>query len=350
MTKKIKVWILWTWAVAYRWYLRWLCWKNETYEVSVLCDKREDVVKNAAHDFWVKNFCTHIYDLIKYDLDIIVVLTRHEDHYENIKYILNHWIHVYSEKPFSSCYKEWEELLLLAKDKWLQLWSAPQIMLSSRNKKLKELISEGFLWKITLIKASCSNMWPAGRKDTNYDPEWFYNSWGSLKSLWIYTLSILIWIFWMPKKIVSYMWISLPERKVLYWPFKWKEFRVTAYDNVISQFDFWGWTYAFFDGSYSVPHQSQNEFEIHGEKGSLFISWFWWIESIKHKDIDGFESFIWPDDDCHIKWNLSLWVEETISAIIENRENKTHWEFALNVIRVMDLMEKSSQENIVVLL
>ena len=147
----------------------------------------------------------------------------------------------------------------------------------------------------------------------------------------------------MPKKISSFMWVVLPEREVKYWPFAWKQFKVKAYDNVTALFDFWDSTHAVFDWSYSMANQSKNELEIHWEKWSLYVSWFWWPESVIYKDLEWKEFQVWPNDDCHLKWNLSWWIEDTINAIIEKREPKANSEFALNVIKVMDLMEESSK-------
>lgn len=304
-----------------------------------------DIVQKACADFGIKDYCINLDDMFWYDLDLIVVLTRHEDHFSNIQSILNKWINVYSEKPFAENFEQWNELISLASSKWLTLWSAPQVMLSRRNQKLKNLLSDWILWPITLIKASCSNLWPAWRKDTDYDPEWFYNSWWSLKSLGIYTLSILVWLFGMPKRVSSFMWIALPEREVLYWPFSWKKFRVTAYDNVIAQFDYWNGMYVIFDAAYVVPHQSKNEFEISWEKWSLYISGFGWPNSIIFRNLEWKEMPIGPEDNSHEKWNLSWGVEETINAIIEKRESLTNSQFALKTIRLMDIMESSSKTN-----
>jgi predicted dehydrogenase len=345
---KLSVWILWTWAVAHRWYLKWLCWDKEYYNIDILCDLREEIVKKTAEEFWVKKYCTSIEELLEENLDLVVVLTRHEDHFNHIKSILEKWINVYSEKPFAENFEDGLELCSLAKSKSLVFASAPQVMFSSRNQTVKKLIENRVIGKVSYIRASWSNMWPAWRKDTNYDPEWFYNNWGSLKSLWIYTLSALIWIMWQPLRISSLMGTVFQEREVKYGPVAWKKFSVTAYDNVTALIDFWDSCFATFDGSYSVANPSQNEFEIHWELWSLYVSGFGWKESIIFKNLDGKTTSLWPEDDCHINWNLSWWVEDSIMAIIEKRTPLASSDFALQIIKMMEKMEESSKNNTIV--
>jgi len=51
-----------------------------------------------------------------------------------------------------------------------------------------------------------------------------------------------------------------------------------------------------------------------------------------------------PNDDCHIKWNLSWAVEDTIKALLKKRKPKANPEFALMVIEVIDAIQKSSKK------
>lgn len=340
----MKVGILGCGAVAYRWYLKGLCKKNPRYEVVVVCDIRAEAAKKAADDFAIPAHCSQKEEMLAYDLDLVVVLTRHQDHYEHITFFLNKGIHVYSEKPFVTTPQEGRRIMRLAQKNGLTVGSAPQVMLSTRNQRVNSLIQDGLIGKVTFLRVTSSNLGPAGRADTNYDPTWFYNEGGSLWSLGIYGLSAVIYMVGMPKVVSSFQGIAIPEREVLFGPVKGKRFAVTAPDNVAALFDFGAGAFGLYDGSYSVATPPKYEFEIHGTKGSLLVGGFGGPESVVYVDLQKKEQRVGPNDTCHITWNLSMGVEETIYAIQENREPKTSIRFAYSVMRVIEAMSISNNE------
>ena len=343
MTKsKLKIGIVGCGAVAYRWYLKGLSNKNNSYSLEVVCDIDAKKAEKAAKDFNIANWRTDFKSLLNFNLDLVVILTRHDAHYKHIKFFLDNSVNVYSEKPFAADTQQGKKLLALAKAKKMVMGSAPQVMLSSRNIKTKQLIDAGKIGKITLVRASCSNLGPAGRADTNYDPEWFYQEGGSLSSLGIYGLSALTWLMGEPKVISCFEGISYPKRKVLFGPAKGKKFTVTAPDNVVAMFDYGNGTYALFDGSYSVATPPAYDFEIHGTKGSLLVGGFGGKESIVLKLIGKDPVLVGPEDDCHINWNLAWGVEDMVLAIREKRDPKASARFALKVINLMELMALSA--------
>ncbi len=348
--KQLKVAILGCGAVADRWYLKGLILSPEStrYKVVAVCDIDEQKARQVVQDFGVPNFCTDYKDLLKYKPDLVVVLTRHNDHYEHNKYFLSNGINVYSEKPFAESVEQGIELVGLAKSNSLVFGSAPQVMLSSRNQKIKEIIKIGRIGKISLVRASCSNLGPAGRPDTDYDPEWFYQQGGSLSSLGIYGLSALIWLMGTPQRITCYEGIANPVRKVMYGPVAGKNINVTAPDNVVAMLDYGSASYVLFDGSYSVPTPPKYDFEIHGSEGSLLVGGFGGKDSIV-LCVPGQEpEMVGPDDDCHVRWNLSWGVEDTINAIIDKRTPGVSAEFALEVLKVVEKMQESSQSGKVI--
>lgn len=350
MRKKLKVGILGCGAVAYRWYLSGLCHLNDFFELGAVCDINEIRAKQAATDFQVPFWTADMLKMLKSGIDVVVVLTRHSDHFKHVKFFLQNKVHVYSEKPITDSVLAARELIILAKKNNLKLGSAPQIMFSSRNRVVKEIIMEGRIGRITFIRASCSNLGPAGRKDTTYDPEWFYQAGGSLRSLGIYGLSALIWILGIPKKVFGFQGIAISEREVSYGPCAGKKFKVTAPDNVATLLDYGNGTVALFDGSYAVANPPQYDFEIHGTKGSLLVGGFGGKGSIIFKDLHGLGVEVGPDDDCHLKWNLSWGVEDLVMAVHEKREPRASADFAVSVLNVIEAIENSAKSGTAVYL
>ncbi|MBI2670366.1 Gfo/Idh/MocA family oxidoreductase [Candidatus Woesearchaeota archaeon] len=346
MGNSLKVGILGCGAVAKKWYLPGLSNKNAFYKIDAVADLNIKRAKNSAKRFNIPNYYKSLKGLMKHKpkLDLIVVLTRHQDHYIHIKSALKNGFHVYSEKPFAENPKKGIELIKLARSKKLYFGAAPQSFLATRFQKLKDLIEKGRIGKITLARISGSNMGPAYRKGVDYDPRWFYNEGGSLDSLGIYNLTATIFLFGMPKRVSGFSGIVMPKRVVMYGPMKGEYFKVTAPDNEVAILDFGEGIFALFDGSYSVYNPPKFDFEIHGTNGSLFSGGFGGKESIILIK-NGQEHFVGPEDDCHFKWTLAWGVEETIKAIIQKKKNKLDAKIALDTIIIIDAIRKSSLTN-----
>ncbi len=341
--KKLKIGILGCGGVAYRWYLSGLSGSKPNYELAAVADIDLEKAKSAAKQFNVPYFYNTLEKIKTHEgMDLIVVLTRHKDHFEHIQSILNSGINVYSEKPFAETFAEGKKLVKLATKKNLYFGSAPQVMLSTRNQKIKELIDSGKIGKFVFGRVSCSNMGPADRKGIDFDPEWFYQDGGSMKSLGIYNLAAITYILGMPKFVSGFSGIAIPNREVMYGPYTGKKFAVNAPDNQVAMFDYGDGAYVLYDGSYSVMTPPKYEFELHGTKGSIFAGGFGGKESVVLKEREKEEVMIGPEDDCHIRWTLAWGVEETINAIMEKRVTRTNANFALDVIYLMESIEKSN--------
>lgn len=329
-------------AVAYRWYFDGIM-KSENCTLAALVDNNSTALMEAGKYFGKSNNLFADYRQLFTDdiCDIVLVLTPHKSHYEIVKDCLEHKLHVYSEKPFAENYLQAIELIKIAKENDVTLCSAPQVMLSSRNKKVKELINDGVIGDVTLVHASGSNMGPADRKGVTYDPTWFYQDGGSLSSLGIYTLALVQYIWGIPRSIVGYSTISLPERIVQHGPFAGKKVCVTAPDNEVSILDYGQW-FVLFDGSYSVKKPEKWELIIHGSQGKLLVGGFGGKESIQLVTDHG-EQEIGPEDDCHLHWNLFWGVDEQAKAILSNTVSETDASFAAETIRLIEAIRKNGK-------
>ena len=78
--KKIKIGILGCGAVAHRWYLKGLADKNDLYTLESVCDIDAARAKFAADQYKIAGYFSKPEDFLKSGLDLIVVLTRHNDH------------------------------------------------------------------------------------------------------------------------------------------------------------------------------------------------------------------------------------------------------------------------------
>jgi predicted dehydrogenase/RimJ/RimL family protein N-acetyltransferase len=347
-SKKIKIGIIGCGGVAERWYLPGLCGSKNNYEVVGLADIDAHNLQKASQNWQVPKTYSSIQELISSDeIELAVVLTRHADHYAQVKTLLEAGIHVYVEKPMARNATEALELINLARKKEKVLGTAPQVMLSSRNQKLKGLLQQDILGKISLIRATQSNAGPADRAGFTGNPIWFYQDGGALKSLGIYTLTTLIWLFGLPNRLSAFSGIAFKNRTVKEGPFVGTPFEVTAPDNYTVMLDYGDSTFAMFDTSYSVLHPSKFEFEIYGEKGSLFVGGFGGPNSIFWQKRGEEPIPIGPEDDVHLRWNLSWGVEETVKAILTRSNPIVDPQLSLKVLHLIDAIETANLTNTV---
>ncbi len=344
--KEFGIGILGCGGVAHRWYLKGLAGQKEHYRLVAVCDHIPERAVQAAKTYDVPESYGSLEAMLDDPaVDLVVILTRHEDHVQHITKALDAGKHVYSEKPFASTTIEAKRLMALAKKKGLVLGCAPQVMLSSRNKRVKEILAKKELGKVLFIRGSNSNMGPHDRKGIDFDPTWFYEDGGSMSSLGIYGLATLLWWFGQPQRIAGFSGIAYPKREVKHGPFRGKHFTVHAPDNETLMLDFGAGVFALFDGSYTVLTPPKYEFEIHGTEASLFVGGFGGPESVILHRREEIPQAVGPDDDCHLRWNLSWGVESTIAAVKADKEPATSAELAYRTIEVMEAMKISSQEN-----
>lgn len=346
-SSKLKIVVIGCGAVAYRWYFKGIMESSECEIVAVVDTDEEKLARAMAYcsiNYGFNNCESFFAASIK--ADIALVLTPHHSHYEIVKLCLLKGLHVYSEKPLAETYKAAKELMDLAKNNRLTLCAAPQVMLSSRNQMFKQLVSKKSVGEVVMVRASGSNMGPADRPGIDYDPTWFYQDGGSLASLGIYTLATILFVWGLPKRVTGFSGISIRDRTVKYGPYFGKKFTVWAPDNAVALLDY-GNMYVLFDGSYCVKYPTPYEFVVHGTEGSLYVGGFGGRNSVI-LETNGERYEVGPDDDCHIRWNLSMGVDEMAIAIREKRVPKASATFASRTIQIMECIMVANQTNTIV--
>ena len=97
-------------------------------EIIAVCDLFAQKAKEAAKEYQIpKVYGTMEEMLADEEIEIILNLTRPNEHYKTTKAALLAGKHVYSEKPLAAVYEEGAELAALAREKGLLLGGAPDI-------------------------------------------------------------------------------------------------------------------------------------------------------------------------------------------------------------------------------
>ena len=116
---------------------------------------------------------TNDYATLIDNVDAVYVISRLENHYNQIKLALEKGKHVLCESPMTSSLKEWEELSDLAQDKGLVLMDAIRTAFSMAYYRMLLLIKSGRIGDVVSVDASCSSL-----REANSDTVGSLCAWG----------------------------------------------------------------------------------------------------------------------------------------------------------------------------
>lgn len=101
---------------------------------------------------------TDQYETLISQVDAVYIISNLEKHYEQIKYALNHDVHVLCESPLTKSTKEWNELMALAKTKQLVIMDAIRTAYSTAYYRMLLLVKSGRIGDVLSVDASCSSL------------------------------------------------------------------------------------------------------------------------------------------------------------------------------------------------
>jgi len=121
---------------------------QKNVEKVVACDQRVerlDFIKTKSPSVFVTG---SFEDLLKSDIDAVVVATPVDSHYILSKQALEAGKHIWVEKPFTSTSQQGEDLLELAEKKNLKIFIDHTFIYTGAVRKMKEIVTKGELGKI----------------------------------------------------------------------------------------------------------------------------------------------------------------------------------------------------------
>lgn len=117
------------------------------------------------------------YDELLDNVDAVYLISRPQDHYEQIKKALMRGKHVLCESPIAASVSEWKELMALAKQKGLILMDAIRTAYSTAYYRMLLLVKSGRIGKVVSVDASCSSL-----RDNELTGAELANVWNSICS------------------------------------------------------------------------------------------------------------------------------------------------------------------------
>lgn len=101
---------------------------------------------------------TSDYSVLIDKVDAVYIISKLEDHYNQIKFALENGKHVLCESPLTKTLVEWDELSHLAKSKGLVLMDAIRTAFSMAYYRMLLLIKSGRIGDVVSVDASCSSL------------------------------------------------------------------------------------------------------------------------------------------------------------------------------------------------
>ena len=333
-------------------YLENMIHKYSNIHVSAICANHLERAQIKAEKYVIKA-CTLDEMLQDKDIDLCVVLTPVDKHYEIIRKVLLAGKHAYTEKTISQTTTQAKELLKIATEKNLYLGSAPDTFLGAAVQTAKKAIEDNLIGEIYSFSISIN------RKNdllTALYPFLCMPGAGVLRDYQVYYLTALLYLLGPVRRTCAFVKAPVLSRedkipgtrdygKTVETPNESVVSAVLELENGIV-------------GTIQQNHETIKtdlaEFNIYGRNGILKLSnanYFGGevrllkdVPDLKEDvDIPPIETILEPVND--FSGNArGIGVSEMVSAYLEGRTIKASKELAYHVLEVLESMEKSSKD------
>ncbi len=246
-------------------------------DVVVACDliaaKHGDVSKHYGE----VPFTTRYQDVLsRADIDLVLVLTNMQSHYEITRAALQAGKHVLVEKPMAPNLKEAAELVALSKTSPGILHPAPHIILSQTYQTMWKRLHRGDIGRVLTARALYGWAGP-------WWGQWFYQQGGgALFDLGVYNIASLTGLLGPVKRVTAMTGVVLPDRIV-----EGATMKIEAEDNAHVLMDFGNSVFAVVSTGFSMQQYRAPAIELYGTTGTMQMMGDDW-------DPEGYE--LWQND------------------------------------------------------
>jgi len=274
------------------------------------------------------------------DVDIVLNLTRPNDHFSVAYQALMSGKHVYIEKPVTTSFEDGLKLVHEAEIRGLYLGVAPDTFLGAGIQTCKKLIDDGIIGEPV---GAAAQMVCHGWERWHPDPDFYYKRGGGpLMDMGPYYITALIYLMGHARTVTGMAKTTFNKRQILngYREGEEIDVEVPTWINSIIQFDSGSQAglLTTFDGYYT----SESRFELYGTKGTIIVpdpNWFKGpVQVFDHKK-NTFEPV--PLVSRHEGNLRGMGLAEMARAISEKRPCMANAKQALHALDILESIEKS---------
>ena len=239
-------------------------------ELVGVCDLIREKAENAKKQYPNLRIYNTMYDAFEDDsVEVILNITRPNDHYTVSMEALKHGKHVYSEKPLASTLEKGIELVEEAKKRNLYLGGAPDTFMGAGIQTCRRLIDEGAIGRVLGAHA---HMIGHGPESWHPDPEFFYKKGGGpMMDMGPYYVTALVNLMGRVTETVGFAKASFDTRTITAKEHFGEQVEVEVPTYVEGLMKFESGAVARMLATFDAYYPSAARIEIFGSEGTLFV-------------------------------------------------------------------------------
>ena len=312
--------------------------------VAGICDLVREKAESRSQEFGGLRIYRDMYEIFDDpEVDIVLNITRPNDHYGVTKAALEAGKSVYSEKPLATNIEDAMELAELAKQKGLTLGGAPDTFMGAGIQTVRRLIDEGQIGKIA---GATAHMLGHGPEGWHPDPEFFYKKGGGpMLDMGPYYITLFVNLFGRAEWVTSFSRITYPQRVIGSEEHRGEIIDVEVDTFVAGAIRFASGVVVDLTVSFDSYTEKESYIEIFGETGSILApdpNTFGGPVRLlrpgqKYEEV--------PLDPGFAAESRSLGLSDMVSAMEEGRLHRANYMQQLHVLEIMTAFAKSSRLN-----
>lgn len=242
-------------------------------DLVAVCDTIPEKAREAAEKFGAPRHFGDLDAMLReVDFDLLVNNTPIPSHFPVSMAALAAGRHVYTQKPMATTLDEATRLVDEAKRRGLSLAVAPEHPTRPMIRKIRQMIDDGAIGKVTFAKILSSHNGPETH-DVPRDSTWFYKpDSGPILDMGVHGLSQITAVLGPVRRLACFSGKSQPTRVTTAGPFKGKVIPVEVDDNSLLMLDFGDSRFAYLDSTYCMPATRGPQTEIYGTAGTLSVT------------------------------------------------------------------------------
>ena len=228
---------------------------QDRVRITAVCDPVLERAQAAAAKFGVPHaYATLEAMLAAGDMDAVSICSPIGVHYEQGMLAVAHGVHVHFNKSMTTTVDEADNLIAAAQAGGVKLVSSPGEMLRPRHQKIKQLIADGAIGRLTwAVTGSAFGTYHEDESSvrsgndplTNINPAWYFRKpgGGPLYDMTVYGLHAMTGILGPAKRVTAFSGVRIHERA-----FRGELLPTDMDDNTLMVLDFGDAFYAFVYG------------------------------------------------------------------------------------------------------
>ena len=314
-------------------------------ELIGVCDLIRERAEKAQAEYHVPKLYETMHDAFAdEEVQIVLNLTRPNEHFEVTKAALLAGKHVYSEKPLGADFEEGQTLVKLAREKGLMLGGAPDTYLGAGLQTCRRMIDDGVIGDVV---GAAAFMICRGHESWHPDPEFYYKRGGGpMMDMGPYYVTALVNLVGGVKAVTGVTKATFPQRLVTSAPKRGQIINVDVPTYVTGMMEFECGAVGTIFTTFDAYYPSQARLEIYGTRGTLFAP--------DPNYFGGPISLFTPEERAvkevpllydYKENSRALGLADMANALLNSRPFRADYHQTLHVLEILTAFEKSSDKH-----